>query len=594
MKKLARLLMLFILLMGIFFSSCQKEAEEFIDETNEETITATSPLTFLIIRAVQNAGDIDDIIDGNSCTSIKFPVTVIANGQKVILQNVGDLQIVKDIFDQFPNDIDTLEIVFPITVILEDFSEIVVNSQEELNVLIAACVGSGGDDSIGCLDFEYPITFFIYDSNQQQTGTVTVNNDLELFTFLQGLDSDDFISIDYPINVILDDGTVVEVNTNEELEQLIENCVSGGSGGNNPGDPSEIEQYLTTGVWYVTYFFDDFDETNNYLGYEFTFASDNTAQATNQSNTVPGTWMLTGGNSPDLELFFGTTDPFDELDEDWDILEATNDIIRLRDESGDGSLDYLTYERTPPSGGGGGGANDFIEDLTTGVWYVTLLDDDGDIETCDYVEYEFTYNLNGTATAVSPSDTVNGFWAVESSSSGLDLILNFDTTGSSDPFDDLNDDWDVTDFNIDLISLLDVSGGSGDVDVLEFGRNPVTGCSGGGSSQALIDTLEDGQWFVSLYLDDGDDETNDYTGYVLTFSNGGTVVATNGSNTFNGTWAVTSDSSGLDLVLDFGIQIPFDEFNDDWDVLNFTNTLVELEDVSGGGGGTDNLNFQKI
>lgn len=593
MKKYSKLLLLSFLVFGMTFTACQKEEEVFIDETNDETITANSVLTGLLIRTSQNAGDIDDIIDGNSCVSVKFPITVIANGQEVILMDEDDLDIVEAIFDQFPNDIDTLEIVFPITVILEDHTEVVVNSQAELDALIADCESSGGDDSITCLDFEYPITFFIFDNNQQQTGTVTVNNDIELYLFLNGLDSDDFFSIDYPINVILDDGSVVTVTNNAQLEQLIDDCESS-SGNTDPIDPVEFEQNLTNGVWYVTYFFDDFDETANYDGYEFTFASDNTAQATNGSNTVPGTWMFEGGSTPDLVLFFGTNSPFDELDDDWDILEATNDIIRLRDESGDGSIDYLTFERTPATGGGGGSTNDLINELTAGVWYVTLLDDDGNIETCDYVDYEFTYNLNGTATAVSQTTTVNGFWSVEVDDGVLNLILNFDVL--ADPnFDDINDDWDVTSFDSNLISLLDVSGGGGGTDILEFGRTPATGCGGGGggTAQALIDALEDGQWFVSEYLDDGIDGTAVYNGYTLTFNTGGTVVATNGSNNFNGSWSVIG-TGDLDLVLDFGTQIPFDEFNDDWDVLNFTNSLVELEDVSGGGGGTDNLRFEKL
>ncbi len=592
MKKIALLPFLFLFVFGMMFTSCQKEEEIFIDQTNEETITANSVLTELLIRTCQNAGYLDDLIDGNSCVSVKFPVTVIANGQQVTLMDEDDIDIIEAIFDQFPNDIDTLEIVFPFTVILEDYTEVVVNSQAELDALIAACESSGGDDSIGCLDFEYPITFFIFDNNQQQTGTVTVNSDLELYIFLDGLDDDDYFSIDYPINVILDDGSVVVVNNNIELEQLIENCENS-TGGGDPIDPAVFEQNLTTGVWYITYFFDDFDETSNYNGYEFTFASDNTAQATNGSNTVPGTWMFDGGSTPDLTLFFGTTDPFDELDDDWDIIEATSDIIRLRDQSGDGSIDYLTFERTPASGGGGG-TNDLIAELTAGVWYVTLLNDDGDIETCDYVDYEFTYNLNGTATAVSTTTTVNGFWSVELDNGMLDLILNFDIT--VDPnFDDINDDWDVTDFNSNLISLLDVSGGGGGTDILEFGRTPATGCGGGGgTAQALIDALQDGQWFVSEYLDDGINGTAPYNGYTLTFNAGGNVVASNGANTFNGTWAVTSPGGDLDLTLDFGTQIPFDEFNDDWDVLNFSNTIVELEDVSGGGGGTDNLTLQKV
>jgi hypothetical protein len=519
---------------------------------------------------------------------------VIANGQQVTLLDEDDLDIIEAIFDQFPNDIDTLEIVFPITVILDDYTELVLNSQDELDALIAACENDGFPDSISCLDFEYPITFFTFDNNQQQTGTVTVNNDMELYQFLSNIGDDDFFSIDYPINVILQDGTVVQVNSNSELEDQIEACENS-SGGGDPIDPTVFEQNLTTGVWYITYFFDDFDETSNYNGYEFTFQTDNTAQATNGTNTVPGTWMFEGGNTPDLTLFFGTTDPFDELDDDWDIIEATNEIIRLRDVSGDGSIDYLTFERTPATGGGGTGTNDLINELTDGVWYVNLLDDDGEIETCDYVEYVFTYNLNGTATAVSATTTVNGFWSVQLDDGMLDLILNFDTT--ADPnFDDINDDWDVTSFSSELISLLDVSGGNGGTDILEFGRMPATGCGGGGggSAQALNDALVDGLWFVAEYLDDGFDETGIYNGYQLDFSTGGSVTASNGGNNFNGTWSVIDTGGDLDLMLDFGAQIPFDEFNDDWDVLNFTTTLVELEDVSGGGGGTDNLTLQKL
>jgi len=47
-------------------------------------------------------------------------------------------------------------------------------------------------------------------------------------------------------------------------------------------------------------------------------------------------------------------------------------------------------------------------------------------------------------------------------------------------------------------------------------------------------------------------------------------------------------------LLDFGTQMPFEEFNDDWDVLSATNTRIELQDVSGGGGGTDTLVFEKL
>ncbi len=591
MKHFLKLPVLLVLSLVFIMSACQKEEEEFIDETDTDTITANSTLIDLLKSASQNDGTRDNLIDGSSCLALEYPLDVIANGQTVTLESESDIALVQAIFDQFPNDNDTLEIVFPITVSLEDFTILTVNSQSELNDLIAAC-DNIVNDNFACVDFVYPITCFVYNENNEQTGTITVNNDEEWFLYLLYVDEGTYIAIDYPMSIIVD-GVTIEVNSNEELLTAIQqaNCESTGGGGST----SDFETLLTTGNWYVTYYFDDFDETGDYADYEFTFATDGSAEAVNTSGTTPGTWnYYTDSGVEKLDLFFGTNDPLDEFEEDWEILEATEDIIRLRDESGDGSTDYLTFERTPYTGGGGGTTNAFIQELTNGTWFVNLLDDDGTDETCDYEAYEFTYNVNGTVTAVSTSNTVNGFWAVNNASSGLDLILNFEITGQDDPFEDLNDDWDVTNYTTDIIELVDVSGGNGGTDYLTFGRNPYTGCSGGGgNAQLLIDTLQNGPWIVSLYLDDGVDETYDYYGYQLTFSSGGTVTATNGANTYNGTWSVTG-TSDLDLVLDFATQIPFDEFNDDWDVLNFTTTEINLEDVSGGGGGTDTLTFQKV
>ncbi|NNF83239.1 MAG: hypothetical protein HKM99_10885, partial [Flavobacteriaceae bacterium] len=53
-------------------------------------------------------------------------------------------------------------------------------------------------------------------------------------------------------------------------------------------------------------------------------------------------------------------------------------------------------------------------------------------------------------------------------------------------------------------------------------------------------------------------------------------------------------NSGNILSLDFADGIPFDEFNDDWDVISVSDTEVVLQDVSGGGGGTDVLTLQKL
>ena len=125
---------------------------------------------------------------------------------------------------------------------------------------------------------------------------------------------------------------------------------------------------------------------------------------------------------------------------------------------------------------------------------------------------------------------------------------------------------------------------------MTFEREPFDGGNGNNDLEAI---LIDGLWIVASYTEDADDQTSDYVGYELDFNMDGTVSASNGSNNNNGTWSVFS--SGNQMTLDFGTDIPFEEFNDDdWDVISVTSTEVVIQDVSGGGGGTDTLTLQKL
>ena len=123
--------------------------------------------------------------------------------------------------------------------------------------------------------------------------------------------------------------------------------------------------------------------------------------------------------------------------------------------------------------------------------------------------------------------------------------------------------------------------------------------------QELVNTFNSGSWRITNFNDSGQDETGDFQGYNFTFSSNGTVVATNGTETINGTWSVTdssnssSSSSSSEDDIDFNLffQVPtthnFDDLNDDWDVVSVSPTVVSLIDVSGGNGGTDRLTFTK-
>jgi hypothetical protein len=48
------------------------------------------------------------------------------------------------------------------------------------------------------------------------------------------------------------------------------------------------------------------------------------------------------------------------------------------------------------------------------------------------------------------------------------------------------------------------------------------------------------------------------------------------------------------LVLQFSEQTPFDEINDDWDIVSVSNSKIELSDISGGNGDMEYLTFTKL
>lgn len=576
-----------VLLLGAFLSSCQKEEREYIDETDGgEIIALNSPLMQYLLRTSQNPGTYDDIIDGNGCASVVLPVVVIANGQQVTINVPEDVAIIHDIFNQFPGDEDILEIRFPIQVHLFDYSRIPVNNQAELEALASSC---GMDDiEIGCLDFVYPISFLTYDSNWEVTGRITVDNDREMYNYLQGLSYHDYICLDFPVSLVLEDGSQVQVNSNQEIETLLADCAANPN--DDPIDILQFEENVTTGVWYVNYFFDDYDETDNFQGYEFTFFTDGTAQTIKSGYTTTGTWGIVDDSK--FELYFGTYPPLDDLDEDWEILEANAEIIKLRDISGgDGSIDYLTFGRNPQTGGNNTELNLLIENVITGSWFVNLMEESGQDFTPDFVSYEFTFFSNGTAQAVSSSNTIAGFWTAQANNGTLDFIINFET--DLDPnFIKLNDNWGVIEASQFTIELSDESSNGTNTDYLTFGREPYGGGGNVPDPQELIDIFVSGTWYVDTFLDDGEDETAIFYGYDFYFYSNQTIYAGNGTLYVNGTWLVTLVNQELNF--EFDMDSPLNGADDDnYKVLQYAQHTVTLITRNSQGDIEDTLIFKK-
>ncbi|MEO1548454.1 MAG: hypothetical protein AAFU74_17050, partial [Bacteroidota bacterium] len=203
------------------FTACQEEFEE-VGGDNQQTITASSTTAALIKNTSSNDGSFDNIVDGASCLAIKFPYVVEVNGIQITIDAREDLHAIEEIFDEVDIDEDVLDIIFPITITLADFTEIVIENKDALLELANSCIEGGDDDDIECIDFVYPLTFFTFNTDEQQTGEVMVSNDEELRKFFGGLEDDQLVSLDFPVTLKKYDGTEIVVSSNAELAQALE------------------------------------------------------------------------------------------------------------------------------------------------------------------------------------------------------------------------------------------------------------------------------------------------------------------------------------------------------------------------------------
>lgn len=116
--------------------------------------------------------------------------------------------------------------------------------------------------------------------------------------------------------------------------------------------------------------------------------------------------------------------------------------------------------------------SDIQTHVVEGDWMISSYVDSGVDETSDYAAFTFTFTAEGVVTASSSAEMLTGAWIVDeddSSDSDVDFTLIFGVPDTHD-FDDLNDDWDVVSYTSTMISLRDVSGGSGEIDTLIFTR----------------------------------------------------------------------------------------------------------------------------
>jgi hypothetical protein len=125
------------------------------------------------------------------------------------------------------------------------------------------------------------------------------------------------------------------------------------------------------------------------------------------------------------------------------------------------------------------------------------------------------------------------------------------------------------------------------------------------NQKKVVATITSGNWRITSFVDSGTDETSKFTGYTFTFVElnpgafSGGVTAVKDANTYTGGWNITDNNSDddtlsdLNFFLNFATPADFTDLNEDWDIIELSDTQLKLQHISGGNGGTDQLTFLK-
>lgn len=565
----------------LIFNSCQEEYEEVNDDNEEQTITASSITASLIKNTTTKDGSFDNIVDGASCFAIKFPYTVEVSGIQIIIDSKEDLHTIEEIFDKFDNDEDILEILFPITITLGDYTEITIENKDSLLELIAKCT-EGEDDDIECIDFVYPIALFTFDINEQKTGEVAINSDEKLRRFFADLKDDDLVSIDFPIILKKFDGTEIIINNNAELAMALETakneCDEDDDNDYNDDDFSKerLDAYIAECPWLVSEVKrDGTNQTNQYFEYLMNFTEDGMVTVKDKNdNILTGTWKTSisdRGMLLDLEF-----EVLVDFNSQWLVYDIGEGRIKF---FGDNNNKIILKLFCEDNVNDGDDPNTLREILKECEWVIHKVKNQGE-EIDRLLGYKFKFMAEGVVKLTNGINTSEGTWEVGlNSEMNLALLISIGNEGSINfnwPLRDLNNDrlkFNVEEIGYELVLQRTCNDDANDGDVVEI-RNIMLG----------------GQWSVALYENEGENSTANYVEMDFSFALFNQVeVSINDDPQIGGLWRISRDSGdNILFYLNFDDSIIYGELTESWYIVEVTSDRIELvyED--------ENVNFKTL
>ncbi|WP_051169864.1 hypothetical protein [Mesoflavibacter zeaxanthinifaciens] len=534
--------------------SCQNEETEIINPSNEDIIEGDSTAANLMLRMASNDGSEDNIVDYANCLEVVLPVTVTANGVTITIQSVADYSQLENILDAFTNDDDQVNITFPITVTLNNYTEIQITSQQELEELIDDCLGENeDDDDIECIDFVYPVSFSIYNTDFQVINTVTINNDEALYNFLEDLDGPILASLDFPVTLITASGNTVIVNNNQELEVAISDAdgtcdedddYDWNDDDNNCTDEN-VELNLKECLWDIS----NYNNSNVFSDYYIDFNTNYEFSVLNEAGNIihDGSWSVTQDGAI-ITLNF-TTD-WEDLAGDWTIVNCDDEDEYNLD---NGQITMQIEQDCTVSNNPLGclEANDIVkcDENNDGLETFNLYEGLSDIDGCTIsspVQVSFHETIVDAETNVNAIPNVTAYSNI---SSPQTIYVRIEVLNNPSQFE-----------------------------ILELGLI-LEDCSLNCTASDVNSYLQTCVWNV-VNLNGSDNLLN----FNLTFEDNADIAITDtdNANSYNGYWNVTEETSG-EIILELAnISGPnIQAISDYWSLIECDSDRLKFENASG-------------
>ena len=335
-------------------------------------------------------------------------------------------------------------------------------------------------------------------------------------------------------------------------------------------DGEELNEELIECVWFVKEFKrNDIDQTGQYVDYILNFKEDGTVvTGFRGATTIEGTWStMVGDDGAKLTMEFATQVDFSL---EWNVYDIGEDRIKLfNGESNRIIMKQICVDDLPEVN-----PDSLIQILRECTWIIKKVKNQGE-EIYRLLGYEFQFMADGVISLSNGINTSEGTWEIRfNAEQKLVMAITMgDEPGVSFewPIREMTNSrlkFEVDEIGYELILLRVCDNNNTDGDIAEL-RNFMMG----------------GDWTVASYVEGGVDQTQVYGGYSLGFMADNQIALMEGMETFgSGLWRVLRNSDEkIKVYLNFGENMPFDEFTDDWDFVSATDSRIELKDINDDG-----------